>query len=344
MAKARRKRPREARFIQVLVHSNEPQLVLLDTAGTSFILAVAVSDPRYTDPFYGAEVSRDQFADFLQERFDLRFLFRRPAYRSWYIIDLAEMDDRQVPINRLQLTPELAKRYLPGAGIFARELTEDVDGAVFTAQTAERFSIDGSWDLPDFSQFYGQYTDIYVVLNSIDIFIDKQVGIDTKRRVQEAFIKPWQGGGSYTAFYDSLLEVQDREERLHVDAIQYASPGFVEVKGRAKTFEESRNLVMHFAKNSEQITQEYNRLHGFLSQVKLLTTPASQFVRTGPIAEAVTTQARLFASTLQAIEFGVLMELARGDQLIAAKVLLSIERRVRKLYEFFLQGRVAFGN
>jgi hypothetical protein len=102
--------------------------------------------------------------------------------------------------------------------------------------------------------------------------------------------------------------------------------------------------VAHYAENSAAINNAYNRLHGFLSQLRFLTLPASRFNRNSRNALQVTALGREFAEILGAMPYDVVLSMAQGDQLIAAKVLLSIERRLKKLYEFFLQGRVAFSD
>lgn len=337
-----RARPREAKFSQVLVDDGSPQLVLLSTPGTSKIVAVAVNEPGFVEPYFGAEVSREQFLDFLNERFDLRFMFRRPAFRDWYLIDLSTIVDGNVQLHRRKLTKENARKFLPGPGIFARELTEEISEPIAPELAKQKFTVDGSWDLDEFSIFYGHYADLYALFNSVDLFLDEQEDLDRRRKVSEAFVKPWQGGGSYGSFYSSLLKAQSREDRLHVDAIQYASPGYVDIRGKSHPFEQTKDLILKFSENQKEIEDGYKHLYKFLSNLKLLTLKPDRFSKTGHIAEQVTVEAQKFAATLGASSYEDLLRMAGGDQLIVAKVLLATERRLRKIYEFFLQGRAEF--
>lgn len=331
-----------AKFIQVLVYSDEPQLVLLERTDKALVIAVAVNDSRYGAPFYGVEISRKQFVAFMRERFDLLFLFKRPRYSSWYIFDLDAEDLNRIELLPLMPTKDLSERFFPGAGIFAREINQEVDGSLYSEQDLEKFSIDGNWDLPDFSQFYGKYTDVYVILNSIDVFLDEHQDIDRRRSLQEAFVKPWQGGGSYNAFYDSLLDAQDVSERLSVNAIQYASPGHVDIKGRAKAFLHTREALKHFGISNVEIAAEYNKLHKFLSEEKLLTLSSHHFDRKAPQALDVAVRAERFAVLLGVVQYSAVLKMAAGDPLVVAKVLLSVFRRLKVLYDFFLEGRVKF--
>lgn len=70
--------------------------------------------------------------------------------------------------------------------------------------------------------------------------------------------------------------------------------------------------------------------------------PANLFDRNGDIADQVTKRGKHFAEALDSVAYDTLYEMANQDQLTVAKVLLSIERRLSKLYTFFDQGRVYF--
>ncbi|HEY8098899.1 MAG TPA: hypothetical protein VIE65_22780 [Methylobacter sp.] len=124
--------------------------------------------------------------------------------------------------------------------------------------------------------------------------------------------------------------------------MQYMSPGFVKISGKAHPFHEVRRLVEHYKRNNDAINKEYSELHRYLSQLNLLTLPASEFDNFGDVADSVASRAKKFASTLDAVPYETLYEMAGKDPLTVAKVLLSIHRRLRHLYEFFDQGRVDF--
>ncbi len=331
-----------ARLVQVLVSLDEPQLMLLETSYKSLIIAVAVADPRYENPYFCAEISRSQFDAYNSEQFDLYYLFTRPNYGKWFIIDLAEMREQMVPLRNASLGDHERQNFMPGRGVFAREHTQPYESLHSGTMARERIYVDGSWDLPDFSHFYGQYTDLYVLYNSIDKFLDENEDLDRRRRIQNAFIRPWEGGGSYGAFYVSLLNVQSDNQKLKVDGINYHSPGYVDIRGRSEPFIRLRDLLGRFETKREEIVYAYNVLHKHLSRERLLTLPASKFPRDTPVAIDLIERGRNFSLILGAIDYDILLRMAGNDQLVAAKVLLSMHRRLYKLYEFFVQGRASF--
>lgn len=338
---AKKRKYEVAEFVQTLVYLDGPQLVLLKTAGASLLLAVAVTDQRYGDPYFAAEVSHDQLVDFLDERFDLRYLFEKPAFKTWYIADLAG-EDPEIPLAIAQPEDDVRARLLPGRGIFARDLTEEIDGATIKPKQKERILVDGAWDLPDFSEFYGHYADFYNLHSSIDAFLDKQTSISRKKMIMDSFIKPWEGGGSYSSFYRSIRDHQNREDRLLVGGITYNSPGHIDIKGNLEAFTQVREDVLEFGAHRVEITKEYKNLHKYLSQMKLLSLPSSKFDKNSDLAKEVQDRGLKFASSLNVSEYRHILAMAGGDQLIAAKVLLSAYRRLSKLNEFFLQGRASF--
>ena len=251
---AYRARKITVRFNQILIYSDGPQLLLLDTATTTRMIAVAVFMEGYENPFMGVEISRDQFGDYLSQKSDLRYVFTNPTYRPTYVFEYDALFHGDSRLTSMQLDDAALEAMLPEHGLFARDPTAPVAERPFAPQGVHKFNIDGSWDLPEFSKFYGQLTDLYAMFNGVDVYLDKQASFDDRRRVQEAFIKPWQGGGSYGSFYDSLQAVQDRYDRLKVGGIQYNSPGYLDVRGRDEPFEDIYKLLENITKYGEELS------------------------------------------------------------------------------------------
>ena len=339
---ARHRRPRAAKYLQTLIFYDEPQLMLLSTEGDSLLIALAIEDDILQDPYLAAEISKDQYGEYLAERFDLRYLFTNPYFKAWYFFEGTQSNNGWYPLYRVTGPEHLKPSVWPGHGLFARDHTEDTQEYSVAYQANETFDIDGSWDFPEFGKFYGQYTDLYVVVHSAEIFANDNEPHVRKRQLQEAFLKPWRGGGSYVSFYDSLFYAQERQDRLRVGAIKYASPGYVDIKGNPKAFAEMRLLIESYSANSAALTKEYKDLYQFLAGLKLLKVPPEKFDRTSDLAGEVGERARNFAAQYRVFSYETFFEMSGRDHLVTAKVLLSIHRRIEKLYQFFRQGRVSF--
>jgi hypothetical protein len=85
----RKQQESTANFIQVLEYMDGPQAVLLERSAESKIVAVAIEKHGYRYPFFGAEVSSEQWERYRSGFLDLRYLFMYPRLKSWYIFDLS---------------------------------------------------------------------------------------------------------------------------------------------------------------------------------------------------------------------------------------------------------------
>ncbi|MNS96160.1 hypothetical protein D3C72_1304460 [compost metagenome] len=332
----------KAKFEQVLLFAGEPQIVLLSGPAGSKVVAVAINRDGMELPFFGAQVTEDQFVDYIRERFDLRYLLMKPDMKRHFMFDLSSTHEGNVQLARYTLTTEESERLLPDAGLFAREHTEKVELPSLQGRSEETFGIDGKWDLDEFSKLYGQVTDLYSVFSSVDAFLDEQASIDKRQRIQDAFLKPFEGGGSYVSLYKSLTSVQSQSARLDVQGIQYHSPGYVKVKGQTKPLSEVRELVGHIEANLVELEKHYKALYVLLRQNNLLRMPSDRFDKTGVTAQRVEISTRALSDALEAYPYDSVLKMSAGNQLIAAKVTLSVFRRGKRLLEFFLEGRVSY--
>jgi len=316
--------------------------VLLSGPAGSKVVAVAVNLEGMEYPFFGAQMTEDQFVEYLRERFDLRYLLTKPDMKRHFLFDLASGEEGYVHLVRHKLTPEDAETLLPDAGLFAREHTEKVKLPALQGRSEETFGIDGKWDLDEFSKLYGQVTDLYAVFSSVDAFLDEQASIDKRQKIQDAFLKPFEGGGSYVSLYKSLTSVQSKSARLDVQGIAYHSPGYVKVKGQTKPLSEVRELVNHLEENLVEIEKYYKSLYELLKQNSLLRMPSERFQSTGVMADRVKISTQALAEALEAYPYDSILKMSAGNPLIAAKVTLSVFRRGKRLLEFFLEGRVSY--
>ena len=293
-------------------------------------------------PFFGAQVTEDQFVDYMRERFDLRYLLMKPDMKRHFIFDLANSSEGDIQLARHSLTQEESDTLLPDAGLFAREHTEAVQLPSLMGRSEETFGIDGKWDLDEFSKLYGQVTDLYSVFSSVDAFLDQQASIDKRQKIQNAFLKPFEGGGSYVSLYKSLNATHSRSDRLDVQGIQYHSPGYVKVKGQTKPLSEVRELVLHLEANLIEIETHYKALYDLLKSYKLLRTPSSRFPNSGDMVDRIKISTKALSDVLEAYPYEGILKMSAGNALIAAKVTLSVFRRGKRLLEFFLEGRVSY--
>lgn len=324
---------------QVLLWYDGPQVVLLKADDLHYVIAVAADEEAREDLFFGALVNLRQLADYQAERFDLRYLLTHPGSRKWYLFSLDDDKAPQISLRSINRNSPLIKKYLPLSGFFARA-HEEIRAAKFIAPSAtERFDIDGSWDLGEFSSFYGQVEDIYYLFNSMEKHADPKVSDEEKRRVEDALLRPFQGGGSYLGFYGDIANDNDRGSQLRVSGIQYNSPGFVEVKAKQKPFDDMIGLLRAFSDAPMQARAAYRALYQYLSENRLLKAPANTYI-IDDVVTSINSLSHELATALRGVNFSEVFVMSRRNSLVAAKILLSIHRRTERLYKFFEQGRV----
>jgi hypothetical protein len=153
-----------AKYVSTLVYLDEPQVVVLDHGDDAKIIGVAVERDGYDFPFLGAEISFSQWERYNRQFVDLRYLFLLPRWKRWYFFDLADQDENdKIPLERTKKPDLKNEKYLPSHGFWARGHTED--DPVFEASTElviKTFDIDGTWDPPDISQFFGRIRFVFV--------------------------------------------------------------------------------------------------------------------------------------------------------------------------------------
>lgn len=329
-----------ADFEQVLLFDQGPQVVLLSMGDKSKILGVSVNRVVGDHQYFGAKVSVDQFHQYLEDRFDLRYILRNPDRAKWFFFDLPT-DDGSVRLNAIEFNDFPDERLLPEHGLFARDHTEDYEYVIIREASVQRFLLDGNWDMREFAKFHSQISDLYALTKSVVFFQDIPGFNEVKRSIVEAFIRPWQGGGSYLGFFKSLAKLGGREFRPNIKAIQWASPGYLDVTGNEESFERIVGLVDHYDRNQRRIMSAYSELWQYMSEMKLLKLDPRVFDRQSSVAEDVRELTEDLASCLDVAEYETVRAMAGGDALVAAKVLLASARRVAKLHAFFSEGRVA---
>lgn len=340
MAKAR---ALYAEFLQALVFVDGPQVVLLKMPGKSFIVGVAVDRVRGDISFIGGRIGEKMLDEYLRNRCDLRYVIGYPDYNKHYTFDLPT-EGSKVLLATYDFSPERDEDLLPEHRFFASDHTEDCDllGSGFNA--TQRFEVDGKWEVQEFSKFNRNYSDIYALSRSVERFEDSQVPIDERRRIKDSFVKPWRGGGSYLSFFTEITRSGGRSSKPVVDAIQWASPGHMDFLGDSQSFDRVNRILRNYDTKKFRIDRAYDQLWKFLSDNKLLKTGRRNFDKRSGIALEVNNRAKSFSKELGISSYRVLKKMTDNDPLIAAKVLLASARRLSKMHDFFLQGRVSLDN
>lgn len=136
-----------------------------------------------------------------------------------------------------------------------------------------RLHMDGDWGLFELSQFRRQYVQLYSFLYVLTYAPDPAQESPSPHdyTVSYAFRAfPWRGGWSAVDFFGSLSRIVPTEHRPRIVAIQYSSPGFVDLAlllGAAFTL---RKIVDHGCSIADRLHSTYTTFYEGAKQRKLL--------------------------------------------------------------------------
>ncbi|KQT48934.1 hypothetical protein ASG43_08865 [Aureimonas sp. Leaf454] len=336
MAKLKRK----AIFQATLIYLDEPQLIFLKAKGVNVIAVAVPSDDAGQARFLAVTATPRNFESYMEGNTDLRFLFTFPRQRSLYYFDLMKMVGGEVTM--LPHEGPVPEADLPSPRLFSSEHTEEFELPP-RAEDEQKLIIDGEWDMPEFGSFYGQYADIYYFVAATKKWEDPAHDPGRKANIAATFRdKPYQGGSSYKHFYNELIYQAPRDERAGLESIAYASPGIVKLSGKEELFDEVRELVDHYLDNRGLAVKAYQDLYNYLSRAKLLTLSGDRFQADNPAAAFIGAQTQTLSDAMNFPSLAAVKELVGGNALVAAKLLLSLFRRVEEASTYFAQGRMTY--
>jgi len=340
---ARASIPRFARNMylqQVLVMFDGPQVVLMKSDRGFPSIGIALDDYGSDEhSMHFAEVSERDLDRYLQEKFDLRYLFKSAAKRR-YIADWYDLDEKGwVPVKRADDITE--EEFFPNHGFWARHHTEDLLNVALVPASVARFAIDGSWDASDFSRFYGKFADLYAFLA-----ITSEKAIANLSPDMLDFVKStirslgWRGGGSYVGFYDSIFSKVHAFSPLKVRRISYASPGMIDLKGAEEPLADVSRVVDHFSAQGSDLKASYSVVDRILAHEKLKTARVGARFQSEESERLVRFHCGNILLNLGINDPGLLLLVCSEDLVVFSKVTLSFFRRAKELHAFHSEGRV----
>lgn len=207
-----------------------------------------------------------------------------------------------------------------------------------------RLEIDGEWGLLELSGFGRQYVQVYSMLYALQCGAEGEDEEEPDDRTLRAFgAFPWTGGWSAVDFYDSLRIAVPHNQRPQILAMEYASPGYIELGVILGVAVNIRRIVDHLCSIIERANDTYSSLYRAAMERKLLKVDArrAQLRLERDELEFAEDAARRLAATM---DLDLMDELERltENPLVRMKILFSLYRRVRDLARIQASGRIRF--
>jgi len=205
------------------------------------------------------------------------------------------------------------------------------------AESNYSINIDGRWDLEDLYVFPRSYEQVYFLVFSLLPHEDENI----QERIKYAYSGfPWRGGYSAVNFYNNLKYTTPKLQRPQVLSIQYASPGWIELRLINFVAQTVEAIVKSIAESILHANRVYNEIHKGLSERKLLRIDVKkkelelELMHTEYIEQSANTMARLVG-----LENLTQMHEKTGSPLKTLKILLSLYRCIRTLAEYQNKGK-----
>jgi len=204
-----------------------------------------------------------------------------------------------------------------------------------------RLEMDGEWGLLELSGFGRQYVQVYSMMYALHFGADEE---DPEERTMYAFgAFPWTGGWSAVDFYDSLRIAVPADHRPRIVAMEYASPGYIELTVIVAVACSIRRIVDHVCSIIERANTTYSKLYKDAMKRKLLKVDArrAQLTLERDELEFAEEATERLAATMGLDLRGELKRLTENP-LVRLKVLFSLYRRVRDLARIQHSERMRF--
>lgn len=331
---------RRATYEATLIHVNEPQLILLQSQKNR-VIAVAIPTNSEGDLFFLATtVTPINFERYMDGHCDLRYLFSFASKRILYYFNLMEMRNNEVMMS--VYSDPVPEQFLPMPRIFSSHHTEDykIPGR---ARDDQKLFIDGEWEMPELGRFQSKYSDVYAFIAAAENWQNDQRSHEERREIREVFLdRPFKGGFSYVHFYDDLVKILPRDEKLGLDSITYNSPGEVNIVGSGQLLTAVETVVRNFIDNKSAAKELYGNFRKYLSSSKFLSSSGKSYPKDDPTAPFIVEQSKKLNELLKGPNFDTIYDLADQNALVVAKIILSFYRRIEESATFFAEGRMNY--
>ena len=205
-----------------------------------------------------------------------------------------------------------------------------------------RLEMDGEWGLVELSGFGRQYVQVYSILYALQFGADDEV---SGRHYTLGRLERFPGPVAWSAvgFYDKLRTAVPWEHRPRIAAIEYASPGYIELAVIVTVAVNIRQIVDHVCSIIERANTTYNNLYKAAMERKLLKVDArrAQLELKRDELEFAEEAARRLAATM-GLDLADELQSRTENPVVKMKVLFSLYRRVRDLSKLQKSKQIRF--
>lgn len=235
---------------------------------------------------------------------------------------------------------DVIAEYLPTSkSYFDEELAPDIELTKEINPESYDVPIDGQWFLSDLDRFSNVYSQLYAFFYCTKPRFVANIGEKVKRYLSS----PWTGGYSRINLFDALKASVPSLHDLEIKRIQYASPGEIRIEALSSVGASVADAVKRYLATKRDVEMVEKKINTLLSSKQLKKKDLSAFTNEKlPIAQSdvefFKNQSDIIANMLGVEEEFHRLNAYSPNAVVAAKVLLALVSRVRRIAEFEHDG------
>lgn len=338
-------RKTKASFESVLVDAGFAALILLrrtNNRGTTYFFGSAITDDEgIVSSYFLVSATKDATLEYFLGRSDLHYIFVYAQSSSYYTAKADQIFSKEV-----ELTPfsgEVHEDWVPSKGFFARDHNVKYN-FIKQPSSTHHIPIDGQWLMDEFQEFYSRYADLYVFQEALRSIKGKVLESIKATYVSAFRGKPFRGGSSYLSFFADLKSALPFHERPQLAAVQWASPGEIRIKGSTDLFEKVEAQVAAFQRDYEEAKAAHKQLREYMQKKGWLEITSAEYsMPSADETRELSAMIEVLSQKLHTPGGRGFAHILGGNQIVEAKIFLSVFRRLESVLQFVREGRVAFG-
>lgn len=186
---------------------------------------------------------------------------------------------------------------------------------------------ENNWKFDDLKEVYRKITQIYDF-----IFV-------AKKQLGTSGGMPWQDGFSAMHFYNKLKNIIPQQSNSSLDAIHYASPGYMKMRMDSDIANTTYEAIEKYKQEKSIIDPIYNELSNRIKELDLNSFATAKAINEFSLDSDCQKSYKLLKAKLYCIDEKWLNKFADSD-FERCKILMAHTRRLKSFYNFIEDGRI----
>lgn len=324
------------RWVEDIIYFDGPLLSILKGSTTQdYFYYWCDSDNRF-NRWMCIPVTRKEIINYKSEKISLLDLCKKRAQLLFVDInsDLKPQKGKKVDFENI---PE---EYLPPAESFFDQELSPYDQFLLEPELYD-LKLDGDWYLEELVGIPKIYSQLYAFAYTLKNLTRDSVTSNASRIFSNY---PWKGGFSTVYFFKDLSAVIPSFHEPKVNSIQYASPGQIRLELLKPVSSFLESVTESSFKNRDELKEHSKNISQFLRAKELSKVAGNNAnqILTRSEKDYLKDGIETFSDLMGLDKFKDDIISLSGNELVAIKIIMSVYRRTKKMFDFMERGMLSF--